>query len=274
MLFSNASNVLTSDQLASMAPAIYAQGAAPSRKETYGFVSTAEVLNTLAEEGWHPTSVAYKNARTAVRRAYGSHTLRLRHVNAEMMRIADGRDSVPEIVFRNGHDGSSAVKLDFGVFCGVCANGLVVMSQQYGGLRLCHSQYAADKVRAGVASMLSAMPRLGESIEAMRAVTLSVSEQTILAESALRLRWEENAPVDAHALITARRDADMVRANGARDLWTTFNVIQEHLIRGGDNGRNASGRRMRTRGVKAADASHKLNRELWALAEGMARLKA
>lgn len=271
MMFSNNSEVLTAEQLAQIAPAIYAQSAAPSRKETYGFVSTAEVLKTLASEGWQPTSVAYKNARTPIRKAYGSHTLRLRHVNAELMRIGD---SIPEIVLRNGHDGSSAVKLDFGVFRGVCANGMVVMSQQFGGFRLFHSQYAADKVRAGVASMLSAMPRLGESIEAMRAVTLSWSEQALLAESASRLRWPEVAPVHAHDLLNAKRIEDKANANASRDLWTTFNVIQEHLLKGGDDGRSANGRRMRTRGVKAADASHKLNRELWALAEGMARLKA
>lgn len=271
MISSNNVEILTASQLAQRAPAIFAANASPTRSERYGFVSTSDVLATLALDGWQPTYVGLKKSRTEAKRAYGSHTIRLRHVDESLMRI--GNDT-PEIVLRNGHDGSSAIKLDFGVFRFVCANGLVVQSSDFGGFKLFHSQYAADKVRNRLAAMLVNLPRIGESIEAMRAVTLSVSEQTILAESALRLRWEENAPVDAHALITARRDADMVRANGARDLWTTFNVIQEHLIRGGDNGRNASGRRMRTRGVKAADASHKLNRELWALAEGMARLKA
>jgi hypothetical protein len=56
-------------------------------------------------------------------------------------------------------------------------------------------------------------------------------------------------------------------------VWRTFNVIQENLVRGGVRGVASNGRRQRTRAMTGVDASTRLNRELWTLAEGMAKLK-
>ena len=36
------------------------------------------------------------------------------------------RDSVPEVVFLNSHDGTSAYQLRMGIFRVVCTNGLIV----------------------------------------------------------------------------------------------------------------------------------------------------
>jgi hypothetical protein len=61
------------------------------------------------------------------------------------------------------------------------------------------------------------------------------------------------------------------------DLWTTFNVVQENIIRGGLRGRKRSSngrmRNMTTRPVKALDRNIKLNQALWVLTEKMAELK-
>ena len=61
------------------------------------------------------------------------------------------------------------------------------------------------------------------------------------------------------------------------DLWTTFNVVQENIIRGGLRGRkrgsNGRMRNMTTRPVKALDRNIKLNQALWVLTEKMAELK-
>jgi hypothetical protein len=64
----------------------------------------------------------------------------------------------------------------------------------------------------------------------------------------------------------------------ASDLWTTFNVVQENVIRGGLTavGRDANGRRRRTttRAVNGIDQDVRLNKGLWVLAERMAEIKA
>ena len=75
-------------------------------------------------------------------------------------------------------------------------------------------------------------------------------------------------PVSSERLLAPKRREDV-----GQDLWKTFNVLQENLVRGGVRAQNTNGRRMRTRAVIGVDAGVRLNRELWALAEGMANLK-
>lgn len=254
--------ILTPAELQQRAPAIYAEHAAPSRKPTYGFVSTSDILSTLALDGWQPTYVGLKRSQSEARRMYGSHTLRLRHADATFDHVLQG---VPEIVLRNGHDGSSAVKLDVGVFRFVCANGLVCASALFGGFRLCHSQYAADKVREGIAGLSQQLPRLHDAIDAMRSKQLDVPAQLRFAEQAATLRWGAVSPVHPAALLERKRLDDITS-----DVWTIYNVIQEHLLRGGDAGRATTGRRLTTRAIRNVDASYRINRDLWALAENMA----
>jgi hypothetical protein len=64
-------------------------------------------------------------------------------------------------------------------------------------------------------------------------------------------------------------------------LWTTFNRVQENVIRGGlsarapatiENGRRVRGRRVTTREVTGIDQDVKLNKSLWILGERMAEL--
>ena len=68
----------------------------------------------------------------------------------------------------------------------------------------------------------------------------------------------------------------------ANDLWTTLNVIQENVMRGGlsarasasmdQHGRWRRGRVVTTRAVNNIDQGVKLNRALWVLGARMAGL--
>ena len=109
----------------------------------------------------------------------------------------------------------------------------------------------------------------------MKALTLQPDEERAFATAALALRYGERtegqppAPVSAEQLIEARRPEDL-----GHSLWTTFQRVQENALRGGQPGRTAQGRRLRTRPVASIDRSVSLNRALWVLAEEMRKLKA
>ena len=76
-------------------------------------------------------------------------------------------------------------------------------------------------------------------------------------------------PVTPAQLLNTRRAVD-----AAPDLWTTENVIQENLMRGGIRVRNAAtGRRATTRPVASVNEDIRLNKGLWVLADRMAELK-
>jgi Domain of unknown function (DUF932) len=66
--------------------------------------------------------------------------------------------------------------------------------------------------------------------------------------------------------LSPRRHADQ-----GNDLWTQFNVVQEHLLKGGQ--RRADSRRS-TRKISSVGEDVRLNRALWTLAEELKRLKS
>jgi hypothetical protein len=87
------------------------------------------------------------------------------------------------------------------------------------------------------------------------------AEQLALATGAAAYRWEDltKAPVSPSMLLNPRRYGD-----GAKDLWTTLNCVQENIIRGGQRDRSRrrpDGSRMpKSRAIKGIDEDMKLNR--------------
>ena len=69
-------------------------------------------------------------------------------------------------------------------------------------------------------------------------------------------------------VLAPRRGADR-----SPDLWTTANVVQENVIKGGLRGVSATtGRGRKTRAVASVAEDVRLNRALWTLTERMAEL--
>jgi hypothetical protein len=89
-----------------------------------------------------------------------------------------------------------------------------------------------------------------------------------LATGAAAYRWGDlaKAPVSPSMLRDPRRYGD-----GAKDLWTTLNCVQENIIRGGQRDRSRrrpDGSRIpRSRAIKGIDEDMKLNKALWEMAE-------
>lgn len=259
---------LTDDQIRSVAPSVFAEAAHDSRSARYAYIPTSNVLQGLRAEGFEVFSATQAKARAEDRREHTKHLLRLRHVS----QVA-GADSVPEIVLLNSHDGTSSYQLIGGVFRYVCANGLIVPDGTCQTVKVQHSGQVRDKVTAGAFEVLDGLTRVIEDRDTMRALTLNTGEQLAFARAAALLRFDpaEGAglPVEPEQINRPRRIDDR-----APDLWTTFNRVQENVIRGGIRGRNANGGRMSTRAVTGIDQDVKLNRALWTLADEMRKLKA
>ncbi|EPT4935903.1 DUF932 domain-containing protein, partial [Escherichia coli] len=81
---------------------------------------------------------------------------------------------------------------------------------------------------------------------------------------ALMVRYEDEnkTPVTPEQIITPRRLEDK-----QNDLWTTWQRVQENMIKGGLSGRSASGKNTRTRGITGIDGDIRINKALWMIAE-------
>lgn len=258
------SSPLDDEQIRRIAPSVFAAEAHASRSERYTYVPTIDVLSGLRKEGFQPFMVAQGRTRVPGKADFTKHMLRLRHAGDITASEAN------EIILINSHDGTSSYQMLAGVFRFVCCNGMVC-GETIEDIRIKHAGDIVHNVISGAFGVLDGFGLITEVKENMKSLTLSRPEQVLFAEAAMSVKFDEeqDAPFDSAELLRTRRIED-------RDptLWTTFNKIQENVVRGGIAGRNANGRRTRTREVTAIDNNVKLNRALWTLAEKMAELKA
>src|SRR5262249_42553830 len=109
---------------------------------------------------------------------------------------------------------------------------------------------------------------LGETIEQMARRELTRAEQLRFAEQALEIRYCQGhrAPFMPDVILAPRRPADL-----GNDLWHVYNVVQEHLMQGGDAGRTVTGRSVRSRRLTSIREDVRINTTLWQLAMRLIR---
>ena len=252
---------LTRDELAQHVPSVFSEEKHESRSERYTYIPTITLLESLQKEGFQPFFACQTRVRDVSRREHTKHMLRLRREGQ-----VTGKQ-VPEIILLNSHDGSSSYQMLPGLFRFVCQNGLIC-GQTFGEVRVPHKGDVVEKVIEGAYEVLGLFDRMDEQRDAMQSLLLPSPAQQALAHAALIYRFgEDHQPVTSTQILTPRRNED-----DSPDLWTTYQRIQENLIKGGLSGRNAKGKRSHTRSVNGIDGDVKLNRALWVMAENMLQL--
>ena len=260
-----ADHPLSDDQIRAVAPSIFADAAHASRSARYTYIPTSDVLSGLRREGFQPFMVCQTRVRNQDKREHTKHMIRMRHAGQIASREAN------EIILLNSHDGTSSFQLLAGMFRFVCANGMVC-GDTMSDMRVRHNGDVVGEVIEGAFKVLDGFETVTAERDAMQSVTVNDGEQAAFARAALALKYDEDegtAPVTERQVLAPRRFED-----NRADLWTTFNRVQENMMKGGLRGRNAAGRSTTTRPVNGIDQSVKLNRALWVLAEEMRRLKA
>jgi hypothetical protein len=260
--FSSHANAFTSalslDVIRQRAPAVFAPSADERMSEKYTFIPTERVLSGLMQAGFVPV-----DARQA--RAHRSSALHARHVVRLRRRFETVRlkDAIPEVVFLNSHDGTSAYQLRLGLFRVMCTNGLIVSHGAFPTYHVSHRGNVVDDVIAGALEVSERFVSLAAQVEQMEARRLFTDEQVRFAERALRLRYpdRDDTGLQPSQLLTCRRTEDL-----GDDLWSTLNKVQENLLRGGLTRRSATGRLTRTRRITAIREDVRLNSGLWDLA--------
>jgi hypothetical protein len=271
----DAARALTEDEMHRLAPSIFATQAHESRSERFQPIPTIEVLRGLMKEGFMPVGVRQSGTRDASKINFTKHLIRLRRIDDDA-KFKVG-DTVCEILLKNANDGTSAYDLMAGLFRIRCLNSLVAQTGTIDSIKVRHSGDVQGKVIEGTYTVLNEAHKALAAPQDWSAVKLDRDERQAFAEAAHVLRFadaegETATPITPAQLLMPRRHDDR-----ADDLWTTFNVAQENVIRGGLRAvqRDELGRRRRvtTRAVNGIDQDVKLNKALWLLSERMAELK-
>jgi len=259
---------MTNEQILRYAPSVFATRPSEKTSAKYDFVPTVDVIDFMRGEGWDVVSAYESRTRDEARQGFQKHALRLRH-QRDIGRTLAVDDLINEITLSTAHDGTAAFAFDSSIYRCFCDNQCVTSLENVGRYKVKHKDLEEGEVMDAVYSIVEDTPKITSNIQEMRALPLGIDAKMALAKGALELKWpSENAngeklnqPVTADQLLQVRRYADK-----SPDLWTTYNVIQENIIRGGLRGRTATNRRRRTRGVSSVNEDLRLNRALWHMA--------
>lgn len=269
------SSPLTNTMMLQNASSVFASNPRDDVSNRYGFIPTIQVVDALREEGWMPVDVTQKNVRIKDNIDFTKHLVRFRKLGDDIL-IGD---SAVELLLTNSHDRSSGFILHAGMFRMACANGIVIADTTLGKVSIRHNQNAPGQVIEGSYEVVDHVPEIACAVEGMQAVQLDESERRIFADAAFNYAYgndEENKILTSkdniiQQVLRPKRSQDV-----ASDLWTTFNVVQENIIKGGiktlRKGKKGV-RRNTTRKVKSIDKDIKLNKALWEMAVQMQELK-
>jgi hypothetical protein len=258
--------ILDEASLNRLVPSIFAQAKAEHRSERYRFIPTINVVHGLRQAGFFPVAAMQSRTRVEGKQNFAKHILRFRHENN--LDLQKG-DILPEIVLVNSHDGSSSYQLRAGLYRCVCSNGLIDGDEKF-CRKVRHSGDVITQVVESANDLIELVPLSFKKAHEWAQIELKPEHKEIFAESAALLKWDiEDSPIAPDKLLKPRRFQDQ-----KNDLWTTFNIVQENVMRGRTRYNLEDGHRQRTRPVNSVDGNVKLNSALWLLTEKMAQLVA
>lgn len=225
----------------------------PELSKKYVAISTSEVVDQLMQLGFQ---VRNKITQKGKKGGTGIHSVRMFagdfvEVNGDKMR--------PEIIITNSFDGTSAFKVSIGIYRLVCSNGLTILSEDFGYLKLRHMGTPAETAMEIVKEMATKAPLALEFIKKMQETQLSEEKAVAFAMAAAKARWnKEFTKEQAAKLLEASRPED-----GGQSLWHVFNVVQEKAFK---PGLEIAGLKRKTRQINNAWLFEKTNADLFKLA--------
>ena len=253
---------LTLEQVQKKAPAAFATNHAMS--ERYAQVKTTELLERLADSGFHPVDAKQDNP-TKRDPSQVTHAITLRHEQFLKPSVKVNAQ-VPQITLVNSHNGRTKCRLYGGFFRLVCLNGLVVGRPDFMA-ELRHSGDALVEAAVAAENMADDLHVMGESIELWSSLNISAHRRNQFARDAASLRFGElSKQYDTSALLASRRKEDE-----GDDLWRIFNRVQENATQGGVVGETGAGRQVSSRALTSIQPNIAFNRQLWELADSVAQ---
>jgi hypothetical protein len=133
--------------------------------------------------------------------------------------------------------------------------------------RVPHRGRTLDEIVAAALRESEQFAEVGAWVERMERTPLDATQRLGLAAGAITLRFPKKRPegIAPSHLLVPRREADQ-----GHDLWTTYNVVQEHMIRGGLRYQLGPNRQRHSRGIRAIREDVRLNTALWRMATALA----
>lgn len=220
----------------------------PRVSSKYAFISSAQFIANMQENGWE-----LKNTITKSKTGLGKHAMRFRNP-ALTLKNGDFLD----IVVLNSHDGTTSFQLSLGIYRLVCSNGLVIGKNIVQPVFIRHVGYAASKVKTAIAELLQQAEKVNQLVEQLQARILTVEEYLEFCNAALKSRGLEPHKVTVEQFDIAKREEDK-----GLNAWAVLNRIQEYTVNGYPIVDLEEHRRKSVRRLTGAKAQIEVNKQLF-----------
>jgi len=237
---------------ASKIPALTTTENAGYLSKGYVQLNTFQIMEKLAENGWKPVHI--KGTNTLDKNPFAFHTVRFTHDSLPELKSKEGHI---ELILNNSHNGKVKFKFGLGVYRLVCSNGLI-SGTEFDSFQTRHIGINPDEVMEAVYRIVDESNHLVSKVEEMKNTSLKQTQIIQLAKDGIQLKFNNPDHIDPALVIQPRRPYDK-----GTDLWTTFNVIQENLVKGGLQYQTPSGRSQTTKPIIGAHMDYLFNTNLW-----------
>ena len=243
-------------------PALLATEAAPTVSDRYNHISTRDIHEIMGSLGWDARIGHTVTSRTGSDPLYRKHMIRYTQTTGEI-----GKE-FPEFIITNSHDGSSAMTAKAGIFVIACTNGVTIQTEDYGSLRVKHT----DAIAEFPWDMIDLMYDYATNVQQVmnvpklwRQVDVRFPDRMDFYRDAAALRSKHMTESELVAFDSPQREED-----ASNDLWTMFNRTQEYLVRGGYRATSSNGRQRKVRAINSVDSLDRVNSDLFQLANEVA----
>lgn len=249
-------------KLVEVIPAAFSNSPDEKVSEKYNFISSEQIMATFQENNWLPASVSQVMSRDSDKKVFAKHLVRFR--NPDIKNDINGL--FPEIVMVNSHNRSSTFQLMAGLFRMACANGMIIADSTFETIKTRHSRLAPEIIEVGIKDIVEIVPQIMNKVDEMMSFEMKAKEKEKFAENVIEMVWKDSEvkPLEPVQLIETRRSEDR-----KDNLWTTYNTVQENLIKGGLIGTNAANKKRKMRAITNIDKDVKINKLLWEEADKM-----
>lgn len=272
-------NGLSNEEILKYCPSVFAEQKHESRSARYTYIPTSQILAVLAKEtGYVPTKVQQSGSRIEGKAEYTKHLVTLTHQD----HLGTALTERHQILLENSHDGTSGYVVRDGIFRLVCTNGLI-RGDILNTFKVYHK--GGDSIIGEVVESTLALGKQSEqvmdTVQEMKTTELSRPEQLLLSELAMRGRFDEDEEEqdDKTRAIDLYKPQDFLAPrryeDRADDAFTTMNVIEENLRKGGQTRRDYRnrGKKRTTRETTDIGNLTKMETLLWELTQRMVQIK-
>ena len=232
------------------------------KTESYQQIRTSDLIELAESQGWETVGTSLNSTRKGVP-FHQRHVVRMRKV---------GESEGLELVIMNSHNGRGSLKVMAGWFRMACANGLVLGDNVIEPMIIRHvgKGAAMPNVERRFTEFVARAEGTYNIVNIYKSIELNQPLRLVFLLGLLNKLASSNllTPSIRQSIghfLNPRRVADQ-----GEDLWTVLNVVQEHLIRGGQVYKTTTGRNSTRRAVRSQEKTVKLNQAVWEVAHEFA----